>query len=126
MKRHRRMLAASIVLGSAVGTVLLRRFPPTLYHFYPRCPVYTYLHLQCPGCGATRALAALLNGQPGTAMQLNAFFVVLLPVLLSYAGVCLYRAWMEEHFSWPSPPRMAVQGCLGAAFLFTIVRNLPI
>ena len=57
-----RKLSANIALLSvALATVVLLRFPPAEYSFYPRCPIFASLHLLCPGCGATRALAALLR-----------------------------------------------------------------
>ena len=46
----------------AFAATLLLRFPPAQYSFYPRCPVHQLLHLQCPGCGATRAIADILRG----------------------------------------------------------------
>lgn len=47
---------------AALAASLLLLFPPQRYTFYPQCPIYRYLHLKCPGCGTTRALAALLHG----------------------------------------------------------------
>jgi hypothetical protein len=124
LKKRRRLLVASVGVGAAAGTALLLRFPPAQYTFYPRCPVYEYLHLLCPGCGATRALAALLRGHLAEAIHQNALFVMLLPLLAGYAALCCYRAWTAEAFRWPEPPRWAVQSALAAAFVFTVARNL--
>ena len=122
---QRRRLWAALAVGAAAGcAAILLRFPPTAYSFYPRCPIHEYLHLQCPGCGATRALAALLHGRVAEAMHFNALFVVLLPVLAGYAAVCCYRAWKTVEFRWPQPPRMAVYGVLVVAVVFMVARNL--
>jgi hypothetical protein len=104
--------------------VLLLRFPPAQYKFYPQCPVYRYLHLLCPGCGSTRALAALLRGHLVEAFHYNAFFVVMLPFLVGFAAVCCYRAMRHETFRWPEPPRSAMGVALVAAVIFTVARNL--
>jgi len=121
----RRKLWAALTTGVAtVGVVVLLRFPPTVYNFYPQCPIHEYLHLQCPGCGATRALAALLHGHVAEALHFNALLVVLLPFLAGYAAVFCYRAWRGVDFRWPQPPRMAVYGVLAVAVMFTVVRNL--
>ena len=126
MIQGRRILAASVAAGSVMGIALLLRFPPAQYGFYPRCPVHEYLHLLCPGCGATRSLAAVLAGRWSEAFHLNALFVVLMPVLVGYAAVCLHRAWGTGVFRWPDPPRVAVWTALAGALLFTVVRNFPL
>ncbi len=105
---------------------LLLRFPPDRYNFYPRCPIYLYLHLQCPGCGATRALAALLRGHIAEALHLNPLTTLLLPFALLYST---HHLWKQRHdiqtLTWPNPPRYAVYVLLVVAAVFTIARNLP-
>jgi hypothetical protein len=110
--------------GLTGAAALLLHFPPEQYSFYPRCPVHEYLHLQCPGCGATRASAALLHGHLAEALHLNALFVAMLPLLVGYTALCCYRAWQADAFQWPQPPRWSVQTALALAAIFTIARNL--
>ena len=81
-------LAGALVAAVLVGFILLR-FPPSEYGFYPRCPIEQLLHIQCPGCGSTRALAALLRGDLSEALRLNALTTVALPMLALYG---VYRA----------------------------------
>jgi Protein of unknown function (DUF2752) len=119
-----RLWAALVVGAAAACAAILLRFPPTVYSFYPQCPIHEYLHLQCPGCGATRALAALLQGRVAEALHFNALFVVLLPVFAGYAAVCCYRMWRAVEFRWPQPPRIAMYGVLVMAVVFTVARNL--
>src|SRR5260370_11583354 len=75
----------------ALAAIILLRFPPAQYSFYPRCPIYELLHLQCPGCGATRAIAAVLHGHFLEAMSLNALITLLLPFAAAYGIPCSYR-----------------------------------
>jgi len=124
-KRTRRILAFSISLGTAEGFLLIQRFPPAQYSFYPRCPFAEYLHLLCPGCGATRALAAVLSGHIAEALHWNALFVSLLPVLAGYAALCCYRLWTADEFLWPEPPNWTVQTGFVITLVFTVTRNLP-
>ncbi len=77
-------LFASMLAALAFLAVVLVRFPPDRYAIYPVCPIYHYLHLQCPGCGTTRALAALLHGHIAEAFHLNPFTTLLLPLALPY------------------------------------------
>ena len=44
--------------------------------WYPVCPFKAMTGLDCPGCGITRALHALLTGHPVRALDHNALFVV--------------------------------------------------
>ncbi|MCL2660617.1 MAG: DUF2752 domain-containing protein [Acidobacteriaceae bacterium] len=102
----------------------LWRFPPERYSFYPRCLVYSLFHLQCPGCGATRALAALLQGHLYEALRFNALVTLLSPVIFGWAAVCYARFVRHQPMRWPEPPRAALYAVLGLAVLFTVARNL--
>ena len=44
--------------------------------WYPQCPFKALTGLDCPGCGITRALHALLTGHPGRALDHNALVAV--------------------------------------------------
>jgi Protein of unknown function (DUF2752) len=109
----------------ALAAILLLRFPPAQYSFYPRCPIREIFHLQCPGCGATRALAALLRGHVIEAMNLNALITLLLPVPATYGILCYRRLLQRKPFRWPQPPPAAAYTALTLAAIFTVIRNLP-
>lgn len=111
------------VAGLAVAATVLRQFPPSESGFYPRCPVYTMLNLQCPGCGGTRAVAALLHGRVGEAVQLNGLVVLLLPVALWY-GLRWYWGFLRcEAGIAPRMPAALLSTIVAATVVFTIVRN---
>ncbi|MEO6817707.1 MAG: DUF2752 domain-containing protein [Edaphobacter sp.] len=116
--------AAAPLAAVALAAVVLMRFPPGQYSFYPQCPIYRYLHLQCPGCGTTRALAALLHGHIAEAMRLNALTTLLAPFAVIYAAVCYRRFLRRKPIQLPRLPSSAVYAGLVAAVLFAIVRNL--
>ena len=73
------LLAASgmLLLLGVVATV-----PPGSHPLYPRCVSKQVLNIECPGCGGTRSLHALLNGDLPQAVAYNALFILLLPWLL--------------------------------------------
>jgi len=117
--------AAPLALVVTSAGVLLR-FPPAQKSFYPECPIYESLHLQCPGCGATRALAALLHGNFNEAMHLNGLTTVLLPIAV-IGGVRWYCRFVRREVDhWPQMPRVAIYAALAAAVMFSVVRNLPL
>ncbi len=116
-KAHLSLVA---MLGAAAA---LYFFPPELYHFYPQCPVFRYLHLYCPGCGATRALAALLHGQLLAALHYNALVVFLTPPALYLLAKTYIRILRGHPFSWPQLSPAATNIFLFAALIFATIRN---
>jgi hypothetical protein len=115
---------ANLVAVGVIGTaVLLFKFPPSQYSLYPGCPVFRYLHLYCPGCGSTRALAALLHGHVADAMYYNPLFVMLLPLLLAFGGIAYWSAMTKNRLDWPCLPGPAVTLTLAVIAIFTVVRN---
>ena len=117
--------AAAVFLSAFAVALILYRFPPDRYAFYPNCPVYTYLHLQCPGCGSTRALAALLHGHLREALHYNALTTVLMPMAL------LLLAWQSLKREHNQPfqihlPQPAIHTLAVVTAVFTLARNLPL
>ena len=110
----------------ALVTVLVLGFPPAQYNFYPQCPIYELFHLQCPGCGATRALAALLRGHFTDAINLNALVPLLLPFAAAYGIFCYSRLLQRKTFRWPQPPPAVLYAAFAAAAVVAVIRNLPL
>jgi hypothetical protein len=117
--------ASPLALMATTAAVLLR-FPPAQSAFYPRCPIYAAFHLACPGCGGTRALAALLRGHLGLALHFNALITLALPFALGYGIVCYWRLLRGRAFRWPQPTFGAIVAATSVTVLFTILRNLPL
>jgi hypothetical protein len=117
-----RAAAPLVVIASAMVFLLL--FPPTRYSFYPPCPIYNSFHLLCPGCGTTRALAALLRGHLHEALRLNALTTLMLPIAAAYA-IQIYRSCLNgKPIPWPQPSRITIYTILCITIFFTIARNL--
>ena len=121
--RRRRYLAHTLLAAAVVGCAGLIVWPDAIA-FYPQCTIHEYLGIFCPGCGATRALAAVLHGRFRDALHLNGFFVALLPLILGGAFESYRRALRPGSFHWPQPPAAALYATLAATLLFTIARNL--
>jgi hypothetical protein len=118
-------LRAKGVLALLCGTAaLLFFFPPERYGFYPRCPIFALTHWECPGCGATRALAALLHGRIVEALHFNALFVLLAPLLFGYFAVTYIAAMRPGRFAWPRMPQPLLNSLLVLATVFAVTRNL--
>jgi hypothetical protein len=105
------------ILLTATAAILLLRFPPEQYGFYPECPVHHFFGILCPGCGTTRALAALLRGHIAEALRFNPLTTVLLPVSFGWA-------FFKRRGQWSALSPAALGSLLTAAVLFTLARNL--
>jgi hypothetical protein len=115
------LLLAVTVVGIA-ATVYF--FNPSAHRFYPVCQFHRLTGLNCPGCGGTRALYALLHGDLPTALRDNALLVA------GVAGTGMRGAWFA--FNWLRgrrnsdffPPRLLLP-LLVVTVLFGVLRNLP-
>jgi len=120
-------LFAVILLGATaigVGAVVFF-FNPGTNGFYPICLFHKLTGLNCPGCGGTRSLYALLHGNFALALKDNALLVVLL------AAVATRGAWFGTKKILRRPagqflPAKIVWALLAVAVIFTVLRNLPV
>ncbi len=122
--RARRWLANLVAFALAAAAYVVLRFPPASARFYPRCPVFFWLHLHCPGCGGTRALAALLHGRLNEAMHWNGMAVIFFPFVAVFVAVSYWRAIRATPFLWPTVPDSLLKLSFMLIALFTVVRNV--
>jgi hypothetical protein len=120
---RRRILANALLAAVMLACAVMLLHPPAQASFYPTCPIHEAFGIDCPGCGATRALAALLRGYLIEALRLNALFVLLLPFALAGAIEGYRRAIHPGIFRWPQPPALAIYATLAATAIFTVARN---
>jgi hypothetical protein len=116
--------AGLMVLGLG-ACAYIKVVDPNSSSAYPQCPTKLLTGLDCPLCGATRAVHSLLNGNVLGAMDHNLLFVLSLPVL-AYAFVA-WTANRMGHALKPIPvgdKRLLIPLCV-VLVVFTVVRNLP-
>ncbi|MDR3460159.1 MAG: DUF2752 domain-containing protein [Verrucomicrobiae bacterium] len=117
---------AALVLGALaviIGTLVFF-FNPATHGFYPVCQFHRLTGLNCPGCGMTRALYALLHGDLPTALRDNALLVLALPALLA-RGLWLAAKKSRGHPAADFFPGRTLWVLLIIALVFTLLRNLP-
>lgn len=116
----------ALLLLLAAALLVLFRFNPSQYGFYPRCAFYLSTGLYCPGCGALRATHQLVHGHLLTAMRCNVLLVLSVP-FAAYFLLRQIRCWMTRQ---PAPPfvlRARWLIAIGIILLvFTILRNIRV
>jgi hypothetical protein len=117
---------AMIILGAAAmgaGAVVFF-FNPSTHEFYPICLFHALTGWNCPGCGGTRSLYALLHGNLPLALKDNALFVVVLATAIArgiwFAGKKFLRQLAGDFL-----PSKILWTWLVVAVVFTVLRNLP-
>lgn len=117
---------ALVALGATAAVVATAAIAPGVTRYGPPCPFHSMTGLDCPGCGATRALVALIRGDVAAAVGHNAFMVASLP-LLFVVWVCWLRS---SRFGavWPAWLRSSVPvaAWAGVGIAFAVARNLPV
>ncbi len=116
---------AAIVLGAtAIGAgAMVFFFNPNTHAFYPICLFHKFTGLNCPGCGMTRALFALLHGNFLAALKDNALFVLTLVMLAVWSGRFVFLKMRNQ------PAKLNVTSKVLWSFLilavvFAVLRNL--
>ena len=118
-------LAPAVVGAAAIGAcAFVYALNPVEEGNPPICPFKMMTGQDCPGCGATRSLNALLRGQPGVAADHNLLFVVALPVV-----VVAFVVWGLRRMQWRAPdwhlPRHWLPAFAVVVALFRALRLLP-
>ena len=120
MKRRALQLAAAAALLCAGAAVLLLLYRQGMG---VPCLLRLLTGLECPGCGGTRMLAALLAGRPTEAWHSNPGLFTAAPLALFALGSAALR-WLRtgsQHFArWE---RTLLLCCCGGLLIFGVLRN---
>ena len=109
------LLGLFLVLGVTACVVLLVA-PPGSPHakWLPKCMFHQWTGLYCPGCGATRALSALLHGDLRASLHNN--------ILLIPGGALLIILIVKPGISLKRPVAVTIAAVVIG---FAILRNIP-
>ena len=120
-----RSFSLLIAVAAVSAFIIVRQIDPSGTNIFPVCPFHAITGLNCPGCGATRGMHALLNGDVLSALHFNAMLAVFVPLMI-YGVVALVLYGIRGR-GLPLP-RLASQGIWALLILllaFGVFRNLP-
>ena len=126
LREHRglwRFVAAAVIVTAAVALVAyIYGHDPMTTADYPQCPSKRFTGYDCPGCGSTRALYALVHGRFADAWRYNALLFVLAPVLgLLLAAALLPPGNRLQRITASRPFTVAL---VAVMVLWTLARNI--
>ena len=92
--RGRRLRAPLLTAGLTVGALGYLWFVnPNEPGHYPLCPTKFLFGIDCPGCGATRALYSLIHGDIAGAADHNIVMLLAVPFAIVLWVRWVMRAW---------------------------------
>ena len=94
---------------------------------YLQCTFHSLTGYNCPGCGGTRAMHALLHGHVARALWFNPYVVFIAPALsiwLAYACVGVIRNRKSQNHSTRIAP-FYIWSLAILLVLFWVIRNVP-
>ena len=115
-KQQMLTLGVLFALGATACAVLLL-VPPGSPHatWLPRCMFHQMTGLYCPGCGATRALSAMLHGDVLASLHNN---LLLFPLL-----ALIVYLFVKPQATFKRPVAVAIVAVIVA---FTVLLNIPL
>lgn len=119
------LLPVAALVAAGAGALLLQGIFDPFRQDVPLCALHALTGLECPGCGATRAVHALLDGHLLLALRNNALVVLALPLLAALAVRRTLRRLRGELAPLRAPSRGVVIAAVVLVAAYTIARNLP-
>jgi uncharacterized protein DUF2752 len=96
LSTNRKWLFGLSAFAAIAASCVLFIYDPSSTPLYPRCVFHSLTGWQCPGCGTTRALHAVLHGNVLEALRYNAMLFAFAPflILATARPRWFQRAWI--------------------------------
>lgn len=122
-----RGFALTVLAGATAALTFVKYVNPVDSSVLPQCPFHTLTGLSCPGCGGTRGMHSLLNGNLIDALDYNLMLAVFVPLLIYGLVSLMFVVIRGRGLKFP-PLSFAPNALWVFLFLmisFGILRNLP-
>jgi hypothetical protein len=117
----------TLVFAPLALTLLCRYYDPHgTNSYFPGCYFKEWTSLNCPGCGSTRCLYALLHLDLAQALAYNPLFVLALPYLIFAVFCMLYTMWTGKLAPYGRMPGWATKCLFAIIVCYWILRNIDV
>ncbi len=89
------------------------------------CPFRYFFHIECPGCGISRMILALSEGDLKGAFSAHPVLLIWSPFLVYITGKCISAYLYDRAAELRRWERYALYLLLACLIIFFVVRNLP-
>lgn len=89
-------------------------FDPTTFPFFPRCFFHALTGFECPGCGTSRALHAIVHGKIIAAFSYNPILFLAIPTVI----ILIFSKRARRSVALPIVVLIVI-------LLYWVIRNLP-
>ncbi len=121
-----RVIWSFFLAAVLVALLLLWNFDPATAGFFPPCIFHKVTDLYCPGCGATRACDALVEGKINQAFGYNPLFIVCFPFALFFLARSVWLGVLKnEQLEVPQRLSKYLLALAIVTIAFGVLRNLP-
>jgi hypothetical protein len=127
-QQHRRLgvlrapYRVGLVATGAAAITVVALIDPAHSNVFPSCIFRSITGLECPGCGSTRAMHQLLNGDLLHAFNLNPLALIALPWLLWRLAL-----WLTGQVSARPPANPRWLAALAVVVVtYGVLRNVPV
>ncbi|MEY3311942.1 MAG: hypothetical protein RL348_1285 [Bacteroidota bacterium] len=114
-----------LVILATVGIVTLICYPPTSHQYIP-CIFNVATGLHCAGCGTTRAIASLLQGNILEASRNNLLLFLWGPYCIYMLFIKILCEYFNKSYTVWQPGKKTVYILISIIIIYTVLRNLPI
>lgn len=112
-------------VGAAAGLSYLYRHNPHLPGDLPGCILLNVTGLYCPGCGATRTVYDLMHLDFLSAISMNVYTLLVLPLVVVSWAIWLFRSGRGLPPRRTVVPNWALRTLLVSIMGFWLLRNIP-
>lgn len=116
-------LGAGAVVSHAAAIGFFAQHDPYGETIFPPCILLSTVGIQCPGCGGTRAMYSLLQGDVAASLAMNPLVIAgYLALVIALIGVVVGRhgaSKLAQNLYW-----LASAVAIGATLWSAVIRNI--
>ena len=122
-KRNSLIVTGFFIVIAIIGLILVKKYNPEEESFFIPCVFNKITGLKCPGCGMTRAMHYLVNGNLKKAVWYNIMIVPGVFILL-YSGYRYFKYLTKNEEIVNKPLEVILKIFLVILIIFMVVRNI--